>query len=66
LKRAKINVNRASRKDLDTLPLIGPKRAAAIVAFRKRNGMFMTVDDLDSVPGIGKKIISRIREYVRV
>lgn len=66
MKRAKINVNRASRKALETLPLIGPKRAAGIVLFRKRNGMFMTVDGLDSVPGIGKKIISRIRGYVTV
>lgn len=66
MKRAKINVNHASKKTLETLPLIGPKRAAGIVTFRKRNGMFMTVDDLDSVPGIGKKIISRIRGYVAV
>lgn len=66
MKRVKININRASRKALDKLPLIGPKRAAAIVAFRRRNGMFRTVDDLDSVPGIGEKIISRIRGYVTV
>lgn len=66
MKRVRININRASRKTLETLPLIGPKRAAGIVAFRKRNGTFRTVDDLDSVPGIGKKIISRIRGYVTV
>jgi competence protein ComEA len=66
MKRAKIDINRASRKALETLPLIGPKRSARIIMFRRINGWFRTIDDLDSVPGIGKKIISRIREYITV
>ncbi|MCX6338686.1 MAG: ComEA family DNA-binding protein [Candidatus Aureabacteria bacterium] len=64
MKTARVNINRASRKALETLPLIGPKRAARIIMFRRSNGWFATIDDLDSVPGIGKKIISRIRGYI--
>jgi competence protein ComEA len=66
MKRAKININHASRKVLEILPLIGPKRAARIIMFRRSNGWFRTIDDLDLVPGIGKKIIRRIREYITI
>lgn len=48
-----IDVNRASARELETLPGVGPATAAAIVTERDRNGPFVSFADLERVPGIG-------------
>jgi competence protein ComEA len=48
-----VDVNRASARELETLPGVGPATAAAIVAERERNGPFASFEDLERVPGIG-------------
>jgi competence protein ComEA len=48
-----ININRATMRDFDSLDGIGPVIAARIVAYRKTNGPFTTIEDLQKVSGIG-------------
>lgn len=48
-----VDVNRASVRELEVLPGVGPATAAAIVAERERNGPFSSFEDLERVPGIG-------------
>ena len=57
---ALINVNSASPAELETLPGIGPSKAAAIIV----NRPFDSVDDLERVPGIGAKTIEQLRELI--
>lgn len=57
-----INVNTASQAELEELPLIGPVKAAAIIAGRP----FKTVEDLKEVRGIGDKTFERIKDLVTV
>lgn len=57
-----ININRASPSELETLPGIGPSKAAAIVA----NRPYLTVDELERVPGIGAKTVGQLRPLVVV
>ena len=57
-----INVNTASLASLETLPGIGPAKAAAIVAERP----FGTVEELERVPGIGPKTLETIAPLVKV
>jgi competence protein ComEA len=57
-----INVNSASAAELETLPGIGPSKAAAIIA----NRPYSTIDDLDRVPGIGPATLEQIRPLVTV
>lgn len=64
MKARVMDVNRATQKELERLPLIGPKRAALIIAYRNTHGWFGSVDDLDRVPGIGAGIVQRIRLYL--
>lgn len=61
-----IDLNTASVYDLQRLPGIGEKRAAAIVEYREEHGPFETVDALTQVWGIGDGILSGLREYVTV
>jgi competence ComEA-like helix-hairpin-helix protein len=57
-----INLNTASERDLQELPEIGPKYAAAIVAGRP----YKTVDEVVKVKGIGPKTLEKIRDKVTV
>ncbi len=60
-----VDVNRASVAELQHLPGIGPKRAAAIVAERARQP-FRNADDLRRVPGIGPKTLARLRPLIKL
>jgi competence protein ComEA len=63
---AGLNLNLASAADFESLPGIGPSLAAAIVAYRDRNGPFLSVDELLNVPGIGPTRMTQLRPLVRV
>ncbi len=49
----RVDVNRATAEELETLPRIGPALAQRIIADREANGPFATIADLDRVKGIG-------------
>jgi competence protein ComEA len=48
----KINVNKATAKDLETGLELTPKESEAIVQYRESKGSFKTLDDLRKVPGL--------------
>ena len=60
----RININRASAEELDTLPGIGPALAQEIVNYRRQYGNFQTIEDIMGVPGIGPATFDRIKEYI--
>ena len=62
----KLDINAATADQLQSLPGIGEKRAAAIVEHRAANGPFDDVEDLVLVSGIGDGIIESIRDLVEV
>lgn len=57
-----INLNTATATELESLPGIGPSKAAAIMA----NRPYTTVDDLERVPGIGARTLDQLRPLVTV
>ena len=61
-----ININRATAKELDKLPGIGPVIASRIVEYRKINGSFQTIEDLKKVQGIGASTLEKFKSKIRV
>jgi competence protein ComEA len=61
-----ININRATARQLDTLDGVGPVIAQRIVDYRKINGSFLTIDDLQKVSGIGAAKFAQIKAKVRI
>jgi len=58
----RVNINTADAATLDrVLANVGPSKAEAIVAYRKTNGPFRSIDQLALVKGIGLKTIEKNR-----
>jgi competence ComEA-like helix-hairpin-helix protein len=61
-----LNLNTANAADLDSLPGIGPAKAAAILQYRERHGAFVALEQLAEVPGFGVGAVARLRDRVTV
>ncbi|HEX9703914.1 MAG TPA: helix-hairpin-helix domain-containing protein [Gemmatimonadales bacterium] len=61
----RIDVDRADVTEITRLPRIGPALAQRIVAWRGERGPFGSLERLDSVPGVGPKLLEAIRPYVK-
>jgi competence protein ComEA len=62
----RININRASRLQLEKLPGIGPVKARSIVEYRELNGDFNDLPDLILVKGIGEKTFEQIKPMITI
>lgn len=61
-----VNLNTANAEELQLLPGVGEKRAAAIIEIRKRKGGFKAVEELADVKGVGEALIERLRPHLTV
>lgn len=62
----KVNINKASQEELDSLPGIGPSTADKILEYRKQNGNFKSIEDIKEVSGIGESKFEKIRDMITV
>jgi len=60
----RVNVNTASRAQLQALPGIGPALASRIARYRETYGTFHAPEDLLKVEGIGQGTLERIRPLI--
>ena len=63
---ALVNVNTASRSELETLPGVGPVIAGNIIDFRERNGPFNHIEDLLSVNRVGGALLDSMRHLIEL
>lgn len=59
-----LDINKASKKELESLPGIGPKTAAEIIKYRKKHGPFLLPSHIKNVNGISDKTYSRIKAKI--
>jgi competence protein ComEA len=63
---SQVNLNSATGVELEALKGVGPVKAKSIVDYRAKNGPFNSVDDLEMVPGFGKKTVDKLRADLTV
>jgi competence protein ComEA len=63
---AGVGLNSAGSVELIEVPGIGPVLAGRILAFRRENGPFRSVDELIRVRGVGPRTLEKIRPYLRI
>ena len=66
IEKLMVNINTASETELQKLPGIGNSIASRIVAYRKENGKFNTIEDIQNVSGIGSSKFNNIKDYICV
>jgi competence protein ComEA len=60
----RVDLNRATAAELETLPGIGPAKAAAIVEHRETHGPFAEPGDIRAVSGIGEKTFQQLADRI--
>lgn len=60
-----VNLNTATREELERLPGVGPTTADRILTYRIEQGPFLRPEDLMNVKGIGEVRFGRLRPYVQ-
>src|SRR5437879_11430157 len=63
---AAVNINTATKEELDALPGIGPVKAQAIIDYRAKNGPFKTPEDIMKVPGIKEGEFGKLKGQISV
>ncbi|WP_371381645.1 helix-hairpin-helix domain-containing protein [Sporomusa aerivorans] len=61
-----VNINTASKTELDQLPGIGPALAERIIEYRNANGSFRDTAELKKVPGIGEAKYNQFKAKVTI
>ncbi len=62
----KININTASKRELESLPGIGPTYAERILVYRRENGPFRSKEEVMSVRGIGERRYRDLEPHITV
>ena len=64
VRQFKININTARGDQLQMLPGIGTALASRILNYRRDNGPFKSLEDLEDVDGITDKRFIHIKEFI--
>lgn len=60
-----INLNTATKEELETLPSIGAAKAENIIEYREKTP-FSKIEDIQNIKGIGKAIFEKIKNRITV
>ena len=62
----KININKASKEELMTLPGVGESRADSIIKYREEAGAFQSIEDIMNVSGIKEGLYEKIKDLITI
>ncbi len=63
---AKININSADVKTLDSLPGIGAVRAQQIIDYRNAHNGFKNIEEIKNVSGIGESTYNKLKDQITI
>lgn len=63
-KTTKVNINTATKEELETLPGIGKSTAEKIIKYRQENKRFSKIDEIKEVSGIGDAKFNSIKDLI--
>ena len=61
-----ININTATKNELESLPGIGESIATQIIEYRAKNGRFKKIEEIKNVTGIGESKYNKIKDYIKI
>lgn len=59
-----ININKATKEELMTLPGIGASKAEKIISYREENGMFQSPESIMQISGIKDGLYNKIKDRI--
>ena len=59
-----VNINTATKEELQTVKGIGESKAENIIKYRETNGNFEKIEDIKNVDGIGETLYEQIKIYI--
>ena len=59
-----ININTATKEELQTINGIGESKASNIIKYREKNGNFKNIEEIKNVEGIGDTLYETIKVYI--
>ena len=62
----RIDLNKATLSQLDSLPGIGPVIAERILELREKSGPYKRIEDLMNIRGIGEKKFLKLKDLITV
>ena len=62
----KINLNKATKEELMTLPGVGASRAESIIQYRNENSGFKSIDEIMLISGIKDGLFEKIKDLIKV
>jgi competence protein ComEA len=65
-KDARININKASKEELMTLPGVGESRAESIIKYREQQGAFQSIEEIMQVSGIKEGLFEKIKDFITI
>ena len=61
-----VNINTATKEELDTLPGVGPATAEKILNYRQEHGNFQSIEGLKNVKGIGEAKFNKLQDKISI
>ena len=62
----KLNLNKATKEELMTLPGVGASRAESIIQYRNENGGFKSIEEIMLISGIKEGLFEKIKDFIKV